>query len=64
MSSETFKEVSVEFMKAVLFEIEMMWERIDGEWGPTNGGLAKAVADGQEPLITELRRIVSDGTAK
>lgn len=59
-SKEPTKEVSREFLKQVLDEMESMWYRIDGEWGPAPGGLAKAIRDGHEPVIQELRRIVSE----
>jgi len=58
MSTELKVDVSVEFLKKVLEEMEGMWWQIDSEWGPLPGGLETAVADGKEPLIEELRRII------
>lgn len=58
--SKAVVEVSVEFLKAVLLEMEFMWQCTDMEWGPTDGGLEKAVADGKEPLIAELRRLTAN----
>ncbi len=33
------------------------WQ-IDSEWGPLTGGLEQSIADGKEPVIKELRRII------
>lgn len=57
-------EVSFEFLKQVLEEMESMWDRIDGEWGPTDGGLEQSIADGHEPIIKELRRIIADASSR
>lgn len=64
MASELNVEVSVKFLKQVLYEMESAWHRIDGEWGPTPGGLAKAIRDGHEPEIAELSRIIKEATKK
>jgi len=53
------REVTVEFLKQILEEMESNWHCIDSEWGPAKGGLEQEIADGHEPVIKELRKIIS-----
>ena len=51
-----------QLLKEALEQIEDDWERIDGEWGPTEGGLAGGIARGKFPLIAALRKAVGRTT--
>jgi len=54
-------EIDIDFLKQVLKEMEDMWWQIDSEWASTvvsTGGLEQSIADGKEPVIKELRRII------
>lgn len=51
-------KVPIGFLKAILREMEQMWDRIDFEHGPAIGGLDKAIESGHEPVIAALRQIV------
>lgn len=47
----TDRELLVQCFERILED----WRRIDGEWGPTDGGLEGAIARGEETLIPKLR---------
>lgn len=36
------------------------WKRIDGEWGPADGGLEGAIARGEETLIQKIRKHLAE----
>lgn len=60
-ASESSKiEVEAEFLKEVLREIESRWHLLDMEFGTTGVGLEQAIAEGSEPVIKELRRIIAE----
>ena len=59
LTKKETREVTVEFLKQILEEMESNWHCIDSEWGPAKGGLEQEIADGHEPVIKELRKIIS-----
>lgn len=42
----------------ILDTLEDDWHRIDGEWGPTKGGIEADIAAGECPEIAALRAIL------
>ena len=53
--------ISRDTLQRYLDQMEADWRQIDSEWGPTEGGLEGAVSRGEEPIISELRKILKGG---
>lgn len=55
---------TIDLIKQALERIEADWHQIDGEWGPTAGGLEEEIARGVETLIPALREAIAQEEAR
>lgn len=52
-------DISRELAREILEQMENDWQTIDGEWGPTIGGLDADIADGNAEPIRKLRALLA-----
>jgi hypothetical protein len=50
--------VSREFLDEILQQVESDWHQIDGEWGPTKGGIDGDIEIGNAEVIRKLRELL------
>lgn len=60
MNNIEMMSVSRELLIECLGRMEADWDQIDGEWGPTKGGLEADIANGRAEEIRMLRAVLKE----